>query len=394
MNIAMIEEDLSLRSGSRRLMCEIPRHLGELGHTVKLFSTRLNPKTCFPGLLSLPVEIVSADKFRSQAIHIINRSVRRNIDHYWAWTKMTLEMSRKIADWRPDAAILNYCGEHWLYPYFYFLENPVGVIILHVTPPVSGSLSLPFQHLTWRRRIEDNLLKLITRNWRDTNFSNSSLILAHSQYLLAQASRQRVIGSRKSAVVPLGVDHSKFYPTGEEEPFALYAGRIRPYKSLELAVLAMKYAPPDMCLIFAGDLEHCDFIYKNRLESIAKRIGISERFKVICSPTESHVVQLMQRCSFFMFPSTIDTFGLVALEAMACGKPIIACRRGGVPEIVENAGLLLEPNVTQWQNAVKKMLSNSNFRQKLGKRALERSKRYSWQNTAHSLVNALKKLPS
>lgn len=375
-------------------MCEIPRQLQELGHIVKIFSTRLNPKTCFPDLLSLPIEIVSIDKFRSQAIRIINRSLQRNIDYYWAWTMMTLEMSRKIADWQPDAAIFNYCGKHWLYPYFYYLEDPVGAVILHVTPPVSGSLSLPFQHPTWCRRIEDNLLKLITRNWRDISFSNLSLILTHSQYLLDQALRQSLVGSRKSGVVPLGVNHSKFYPTGEEEPFALYAGRIRAYKSLELAVLAMKYAPPDISLILAGDLEYRDLSYKERLESIAKRIGISDRFKIIVSPTNSQLVRLMQRCSVFLFPSTIDTFGLVTLEAMACGKPIVACRRGGVPELVENAGFLLEPNVTQWQDAVKKILSNSNLRQKLGKRAFERSKLYSWQNTAHSLIKALKKLPS
>lgn len=394
MNIALIEEDLSLRSGSRRFLCEIPRQLQELGHTVKIFSTRLQKEICFPDLLSLPIEVRSVDHFQSRAGYIVNSALRRNVDYYWKKIMAILEISREVAEWEPDSAIFNYCGEHWLYPYFYHLKDPVGAVCLHVTPPVSGSLSLPFQKPTWRRRIEDKLLKFATKKWRDANFKNFRLIITHSRYLLEQASKQGVIGPRKSAIVPLGIDHSVLCPTGEEEPFALYVGRIHPYKSIELAILSMKNMISNKSLIIAGDLECRHLSYKKRLENIAESVGISERVKIIVSPTTSQIVRLMQRCSVFLFPSTIDTFGLVTLEAMACGKPIIACRRGGVPELVENAGFLLEPNVMQWHDAIRKILSNSNLRQKMGKRAFERSKLYSWQNTARSLVNALQRLPS
>ena len=390
MNIAMIQEDLSLRSGSRRFMCEVPKHLQELGHRVKIFSTMLDKKTCFPGFLPLPVEIVPIDEFRFQPIRIINHTLRRDLDYLWSKTMAILEISRRVADWGADAAVFNYCGEHWLYPYFYCLKDCVGAVCLHVTPPVSGSLSLPFQNPTWRRIIVDNVLKFSTKSWRDVSLKNLDLIITHSRYVLTQALKQGVVGLRRSRVVPLGVDHSTFYPTSEEDPYALYAGRIHPYKSLELAVLAMKNTPPDKSLILAGDLENGNVSYKKRLENIAERLGISDRFKIIVSPTNGELVRLIQRCSVFLFPSTIDTFGLVALEAMACGKPIIACRRGGLPEIVGDGGFLLEPSSAQWQDAVKKILSNSSLRQKLGKRALKISDMYSWHNTARSLLNAIK----
>lgn len=361
-----------------------------MGHRVRIFTTRLDLKRCFPEFLSLPVEIVPIEDFRSRVGGFLKNTLRRNIDYYWIETKAVLEISRRVADWDPDIAIFHYAGEHWLQPYFYYLKEPVGAVCLHVTPPVAGPLALPFQNLTWRRKLEDKLLDLPPiKKWNAVSIKNLGLIIAHSRYLLTQALKQGVIGSRKSVIVPLGVNLSKFHPTGEEEPFALYLGRIHPHKSLELAVRAMEKADPDKSLIIAGDMEAHHFWYKKRLENIAKRIGISDRFKIVVSPTNNQVVRLMQRCSVFLFPSTIDTFGLVVLEAMACGKPVVACRRGGASELLDDCGFLLEPDIKQWQETVRKVLSNSNLRLETGRKAFERSKMYSWENTTNSLIHVL-----
>jgi len=112
------------------------------------------------------------------------------------------------------------------------------------------------------------------------------------------------------------------------------------------------------------------------------------------SPSDSQVVELMQRCSAFLFPSTIDTFGLVVLEAMACGKPIVACNRGGVPEIVGDAGFLLEPNPDQWQEVVSRLLCDAELRARMGKKASKRSEKFSWGSTTRRLVVALSNLSS
>jgi glycosyltransferase involved in cell wall biosynthesis len=101
---------------------------------------------------------------------------------------------------------------------------------------------------------------------------------------------------------------------------------------------------------------------------------------------------LMQKCSIFLFPSTIDTFGLVVLEAMACGKPVVACNRGGVPDIEGESGLLLEPNVAQWQRTVDALFSDSTFRHRKGQEAFERSKKFSWKNTTSILLQNLSEL--
>jgi glycosyltransferase involved in cell wall biosynthesis len=216
-----------------------------------------------------------------------------------------------------------------------------------------------------------------------------ALFVTPSEYQLRQARVQGVIGQKKAAVVPLGVDHSEFCPTGEEEPFALYVGRIHPHKSIELAMRSMRNMDSDCSLLIAGDVDEGNVEYVQRLLSLADDLQISDRFELVLHPSERRIIRLMQTCSAFLFPSTIDTFGLVVLEAMACGKPVVACNRGGVPEIVEDAGFLIEPDAVQWEKAVTRMLSDSEFRHDMGRRALQRSEAYSWKNTTCRLLEAL-----
>lgn len=390
LKIAFIEKDLSPRSGSRRFIYEVTNYLNARKHKTRCFTLKLDEKKCFPEFLSIPVEVVPIEEFRSLAGRVLKRTLRRDIDYLWLENRAILEMGRRLADWDPDIAIFHYAGEVWLQPYFYYLKEPVGAVCLHVVPPVMSPHALPFQRLKWHYRVMGKVSNLPPiKNWNTASLKKVGLIIAHSRYLFDQAVKQDTIGSRKTAIVPLGVNHSEFYPTGEEEPFALYLGRIHPDKSLELAVRAMKETGPDKSLIIAGDLESSYLWYKEKLENIAKRIGISDRFKMILSPTTDQVVRLMQKCSIFLFPSLVDTFGLVTLEAMACGKPVVACNKGGVPELLDDCGFLLDPDVRQWQKTVKNLSSNPDLRRETGRKAFEKSKLYSWQNTADSLLHVL-----
>jgi len=141
--------------------------------------------------------------------------------------------------------------------------------------------------------------------------------------------------------------------------------------------------------VIAGDVDEGNVQYVERLLSLAEKLRISDRVELVLHPTEKRIVRLMQSCSAFLFPGTIDTFGLVVLEAMACGKPVVACNRGGVPEIVGDAGFLVEPDPAQWEKVVTRLLSDSEFRHDMGQRALQRSEAYSWEHTTCQLLEAL-----
>jgi glycosyltransferase involved in cell wall biosynthesis len=227
------------------------------------------------------------------------------------------------------------------------------------------------------------------RSLKKDSFRKLSTFLAPSQFQLEQARKQGTIGHKKTAIVPLGVDTARFFPVEKSGGYALYLGNIRPHKSLELAVMAIKRTP-ECFLIIAGDIEPQHIWYKDKLTKLAETVGVTDRCQIILHPPDSEVVRLMQECSFFLFPSTIDTFGLVVLEAMACGKPVVACKRGGVPEVLGDSGLLLEPSVAEWSSAISRLTSDSSLRQKIGKKALERSRTFSWENSANKLVDVVK----
>lgn len=379
----MIWEDLSPRSGSRRFLFEATPRLEKLGHSLRVFTTKLNPKTCYPEILQLPVEVVP--KRQSSASRFFQQVLGRSIDHYWMHARAYMEISKRIANWKPDVVIFHYAGEPWLPQYFYCLEKPIGVVDLHVLPEGVP----PFR--TSKLKIEQRIRLLPPMGrWNAASLKKLGMIITHSHYVYEQAKKKlRKNLSTKMKVVPLGVNHSEFHPTGEEEPFVLCLGRIHPQKTLELTVQAMKNTDSDFSLVIAGALDERYLWYKAKLVELAKEMNLSHRFKIVQAPNRAEVVRLIQRCSVFLFPSKIDTFGLTVLEAMACGKPVVACRAGGVPELINDCGVLLDPDPEQWREALTQLLSDTSLRRKIGQKAFNRSKLYSWDHTVNSFIRLL-----
>jgi glycosyltransferase involved in cell wall biosynthesis len=397
LKIAFVDEDLSRRTGSRRFTFEVARELGKRGHDVSVFTTRLDRNTCFGAYLSLPVQVFPRKRFVAEQYlrrfvhhHRDNSLVKagNDLNHSLSQANLIMQMSKKIADLDCDVEMAHYHGEHWLMPYFYYLSRAAGVAYLNVTQPLPRSRALPFQELPIHRRIVSKALLFPLGRWEPESFKKIGLFIGPSRYLLKQAEEQGMLRNRKAEVVPLGVNHSEFCPTGEEEPFALYVGRIHPHKSLELAVMAMKGTNSDASLVIAGDVPDGYQWYKEKLLDLAKKMKVSNKVRIVESPSDLEIVRLMQKCAVFLFPSTIDTFGLVVLEAMACGKPVVACNSGGVPEVIGDAGLLIEPDFLQWQEAVSRLLSDPELRREMGQRSLTRSMLFSWKRTTERLLDA------
>lgn len=400
MKIAFVDEDLSPRTGSRRFSFEVARQLKAGGHEVEFFTVKLNKKLAFEAYQSLRVHAMSSGSSGSGST--LRRRLRRRGNlfvnvagdlRFWlSRADIVMDMSRKIAEQDFDVVMLHYHGEHWLSPYFYYLRKSSAVVFMNVARRVRRSWNLPFhemQQLPLHREIVDKALLLPpVGSWEKVSRKKIRGIIAPSRFLLDQVKEQGLTGQASYFVVPLGVNHSEFRPKDEDEGFALYAGRIHPHKSLELAIMAMRGADSDRSLVIAGDLTQEFLWYKDKLVRLAEEMKVADRVKIIEAPSDSEVVRLMQKCSVFLFPSTVDTFGLVVLEAMACGKPIIACNCGGVPEVVGDAGFLLDPSPQQWQSAVGHVFSDPVFRRKMGEKSLVRSQQFSWEKTTEKLLTS------
>ena len=88
----------------------------------------------------------------------------------------------------------------------------------------------------------------------------------------------------------------------------------------------------------------------------------------------------------FVYPSLYEGFGLPPLEAMACGCPVITSNTSSLPEVVGDAGIMVDPHdVDALADAMERVLTDESLREDMRRRGLERAKRFSWQRSAREM---------
>jgi len=98
---------------------------------------------------------------------------------------------------------------------------------------------------------------------------------------------------------------------------------------------------------------------------------------------------------FFVYPSLYEGFGLPVLEAMQCGVPVITSNTSSLPEVIGDAGMIINPRSEgEFIDAMEKLYFNSKFRNELSKKGIERAKSFNWANTVDIMVNELIKVVS
>ena len=109
--------------------------------------------------------------------------------------------------------------------------------------------------------------------------------------------------------------------------------------------------------------------------------------------SEDVLLNLYRGASMLLYPSLYEGFGLPVLEAMRCGVPVIAANCAAVPEIVGDAGILIEAplDVAAWTNAIRRLLAEPAMAARLREAGLERAGQYSWARTATDTVAVLRR---
>lgn len=144
------------------------------------------------------------------------------------------------------------------------------------------------------------------------------------------------------------------------------------YKGADLLIQAiadLRRDLPDLQLVFVGGGDDLP-----RLHEKAQLSGSSERIHFLTDISRAELAACYEGAEVFALPSTGEGFGLVFLEAMAFGKPVIGGNAGGIPDVVENGrtGLLVEPTVEAVGAALSRLLSDKQLRKELGTRGRQR----------------------
>ena len=139
-------------------------------------------------------------------------------------------------------------------------------------------------------------------------------------------------------------------------PYIFAFGRLEAIKGFDMLIYAfseMKGYDYIHLLIAGNGSQH------DNLLALAKTTGVAERVHLIGRKTPAEVVQLSQYAITIVIPSFRESFGIVALEALAARRPVIATRAGGLPEVMdERYGELVDPSVSSIKCGIEKTLQN------------------------------------
>lgn len=179
-------------------------------------------------------------------------------------------------------------------------------------------------------------------------------------------------------------------------PFALYAGGISPNKNLPRLVAAFSRTQARELgaqLVLVGDYKSDGFkgSYAEVQAAIAK-LHLQEDVVMTGFVSDEDLNRYYNTCTLFVMPSLDEGFGLPAIEAMTCGKPVIVSTGNSLEEVVGDSGVLVDAlSEGELTAAIDRVFRDPELQQSLGQRALRRAKEYSWDRAAGQLLEILTK---
>ena len=177
------------------------------------------------------------------------------------------------------------------------------------------------------------------------------------------------------------------------EEFILTVGSVEPRKNIhgliEAFDLYVKESGSNINLVIVGSK---DWGYKKAYEEAEKR-GILSRVVFTDYVEDEDLSGIYNLSKIFVLPSFYEGFGLPVLEAMACGKPVICSGVSALPEITEDAAILVDPNSTESiKEAMEKVDQNIALQKELSLKAIKRAGEFSWRKTAEDTLKVYEKV--
>jgi len=246
--------------------------------------------------------------------------------------------------------------------------------------------------------------------WRNKLLVRRSAMKAKQIHTVSEYSKQAIvklygIPEEKVYVIPNGVDLSKFSADNKQEAkgivlqkygvenYILTVGRIEPRKnhiSLLKAYQLLKERKVNCGkLVIVGKP---DFSSKPFFDMI-DNLNLQQDVQIIDSVDDHMLPYIYRAADLFVYPSFAEGFGIPPLEAMASGVPVISSNTTAIPEIIGNAGLLIDPNSSeQIAAAIDKLLKQPEMMEQLSEKGIIQSRKWSWEQAAHLFEQAIMKL--
>ena len=377
---------------------ELSCHIADLGLPIDVFTRRTDPNTpeiqypvtasaSSPSTPVPPKQISKHDLFQylpdfaaEMALFALRDGVRYDVVHAHYW----------LSGW-----VAQLVKRYWSVPFSFMFHTSA-----HMKNAVSQQ---HLQESAQRADIERKLVRLA-----------DSIIAGNPGEAADLIWRERA-DSSKICTIPPGVDTELFRPLdrsecrrelglSENDKVVAFVGRIDPIKGIDTLLAATRHLQREIgdslvVLIVGGDLD-ANGEPIGALQAVADEIqalGIAESIRLIGAQPQNRLPLIYSAADVVCVPSRYESFGLVAVEAMACGVPVVASRAGGLIYTVEDGETgFLAPieNDREFADAMLKILTDSTLRDEMGRAARISAHRFSWEAIAQSVRHVYYQLAS
>ena len=171
--------------------------------------------------------------------------------------------------------------------------------------------------------------------------------------------------------------------------FILHVGTLQPRKNIPVLIEAFaQAAPPDVTLVLVGGK---GWLF-DEIFSQVEALGLGERVRFTGYAPDADLPLWYNAASALVLPSLYEGFGMPAVEAMACGAPVIAADSSSLPEAVGEAGLLFAPqNVAELADRMTAVLHDPDLAATMREKGLEQARRFTWQRAGRETAAVYQK---
>jgi D-inositol-3-phosphate glycosyltransferase len=282
-----------------------------------------------------------------------------------------------------------------------------------VASRVSGRLSIPFVHTFHSLGRAKNASAGRETREPELRLAGEDRVIREADAIVASTCEERrwlinlyAAHHDRVHVIPPGVDHDLFSPGDQAkarrrlglsaERVLLFVGRLQPLKAANIAICAVSHlirsgrlSSDETKLLVVGGPSGLTGDYElERLKRLTHEVGLDGVVEFVPARPHQGLSRYYRAADVCLVPSLTETFGLVALEAQACGVPVVASAVGGLSSVVRHGetGFLVEPNsIEDFADRSWQILSDQQLRNALASCAASLSHDFSWSRSAGEL---------